>query len=602
MTLSWRHRIPTSSLRSFATWGRERDAESFLARARAFLALGSFLAIAIDPAFPPRFANVAYVLLFLYLIHSLLALTSQRYRRRWMSGLTLHTIDVLWVACIPILIESANRAFFLLFPFLLFVLLAAAYRWGLYETLATGAVCIALLVVGDTVTVLAGPADPHLSPARLGFKDFAERAAALFMTACVVGYLGEEERDFRAKASVIAPLTEKVYSETTVRETMEAALGAVMAIFDAHRAALVVREEKQLRAFLWQAERIPGTQKCVLNWEELETFQQRRYLFSLPGTACYAIRRPERSARPYDLLAVRERGERVGRGSYEFPDYFLDYHVFTSLLVVSFNFGEEKGWSGRLFLFDPRAARARQAELRFLQELVHEAGAAVYTVFRLRRLRSRAGGMERARIARELHDRVIPTLISVEMRINVLLRHATLDSVTGDELSQLQRLLRQEILNVRELMQQIKPAEVGSRTLLENVAELVKKFQRDTGIAATLAPDSKEVSLPPAVSRELLRIVSEALANVWKHSGASNVVVRLVRRNGSCKLVIEDDGRGFDFSGRLSQDELDAARMGPAIIMERVRSIGGELAVESTPGRGSRLEITFAQQQSSAHA
>jgi signal transduction histidine kinase len=57
--------------------------------------------------------------------------------------------------------------------------------------------------------------------------------------------------------------------------------------------------------------------------------------------------------------------------------------------------------------------------------------------------------------------------------------------------------------------------------------------------------------------------------------------------------VVDDDGRGFDFSGRLSQEELDAARKGPVIIKERVRAIGGELSIESAPGRGARLEITF---------
>jgi signal transduction histidine kinase len=60
-------------------------------------------------------------------------------------------------------------------------------------------------------------------------------------------------------------------------------------------------------------------------------------------------------------------------------------------------------------------------------------------------------------------------------------------------------------------------------------------------------------------------------------------------------LVVDDDGHGFDFSGRLTQAELEAERKGPMIIKERVRSIGGELAVESTPGRGARLEIRIPQ-------
>jgi signal transduction histidine kinase len=70
---------------------------------------------------------------------------------------------------------------------------------------------------------------------------------------------------------------------------------------------------------------------------------------------------------------------------------------------------------------------------------------------------------------------------------------------------------------------------------------------------------------------------------------------------GALMLVIEDDGRGFEFSGRLSQAELDQARKGPVILKERVRLINAQLTIESHPGQGSRLEITVPQQREAAH-
>jgi signal transduction histidine kinase len=66
-------------------------------------------------------------------------------------------------------------------------------------------------------------------------------------------------------------------------------------------------------------------------------------------------------------------------------------------------------------------------------------------------------------------------------------------------------------------------------------------------------------------------------------------------------LVIEDDGSGFAFSGRLTQAELDSLGKGPVVIRERVRLIEGELTVESTPGRGSRLEVSIPQQREAAY-
>jgi signal transduction histidine kinase len=62
---------------------------------------------------------------------------------------------------------------------------------------------------------------------------------------------------------------------------------------------------------------------------------------------------------------------------------------------------------------------------------------------------------------------------------------------------------------------------------------------------------------------------------------------------GQRKLLIADDGQGFEFRGRVTQTQLDASHRGPGIIKERVRLIGGELTIDSSPGNWARLEITI---------
>ena len=99
------------------------------------------------------------------------------------------------------------------------------------------------------------------------------------------------------------------------------------------------------------------------------------------------------------------------------------------------------------------------------------------------------------------------------------------------------------------------------------------------------------MDLTPRVCRELARIVQESLVNVRKHSGARHVLVRLAQRAGNLQLTVEDDGKGFSFSGRLSGTELETSGKGPAVIRDRVRLLAGELAIESTPGHGARLEV-----------
>jgi signal transduction histidine kinase len=89
--------------------------------------------------------------------------------------------------------------------------------------------------------------------------------------------------------------------------------------------------------------------------------------------------------------------------------------------------------------------------------------------------------------------------------------------------------------------------------------------------------------------------------NVRKHSKATQVLVRFNASEDGWNLVIEDDGSGFPFAGRLSQLELDSVGKGPVVIGERVRLIEGELTVESNPGRGSRLEVSIPQQRENAY-
>jgi two-component system sensor histidine kinase DegS len=182
------------------------------------------------------------------------------------------------------------------------------------------------------------------------------------------------------------------------------------------------------------------------------------------------------------------------------------------------------------------------------------------------------------------------------MQMDVLRRQegASPDQLAA-ELHRIQLLLRQEVLNLRELMQQMMPVDIGPKQLLDFLAYTVDKFRRDTGIAAAFTSALEEVHLPQRVSVEVARILQEALVNIRKHSGAKNVLVRFDSVDGNLKLIVDDDGRGFGFSGRLTQNDLDSARRGPVVIKERVRSLGGELTIDSGPGRGARLEISFPQ-------
>jgi len=565
--------------------------ERFLAAGRVFLAASSILAISLDPTQPSRYATLAFGLLAAYAVHSLVTLALVRIRRESTPPFrfTVHAIDVLWPALIGFFTEGPNSPFFVLFTF---VLLSAAYRWGFLETMATAAATVVLLFLEALVV---SPGLAHVLEGQYTSHQLIMRAMYLLIVGYLLGFLGEEEKRLQAETAAIARTIARAQAETGVLGALRAVFDEILYFFGARAALLSVREVSTGRAFLWEARRDDPGQELNLVLSELDPARREQYSFDVPGEVWHVFRGAR--ARPdalFDLFALDEEGTRRKDAAWTPPETFLTARGFRSLLGAAINLGNE--WSGCLLIFEPDLAPTRDGAAHFLQTLCHQVTPAIYSIYLTRRLRSRAGAVERARVARELHDGVIQALIGLEMQVDVLRRQATASPHhLAQELSRVQGLLHQEVVNLRELMQQMRPVDVTPKQFLDFLASTVDRFRRDTGISARFVTPLQEVSLLPRVCNELARVVQEALVNVRKHSGAHNVLVRFDAQDGYWMLVVDDDGHGFDFSGRLTQAELEAERKGPMIIKERVRSIGGELAVESTPGRGARLEIRIPQ-------
>jgi signal transduction histidine kinase len=289
----------------------------------------------------------------------------------------------------------------------------------------------------------------------------------------------------------------------------------------------------------------------------------------------------------------------VGRDGRELPtDFSVDPLLETSFAwsrALALAYPAPQGTNARLFLFLPRGERASRVELRDFRASMREGGPAIVNLYLQRRLQSRSAVVERTRISRELHDGVIQALIGAEMQLEVTRRQAdgrVPASLIG-ELMHIQRIIGQEVLNVRDLMQMLKPMDVDAARLVEYLASAVEQFRQRTGIEASFACEVEEIDLSPRVCREIAGIVQEALANVRKHAEATCVLIRLDMHDGDWRITIDDNGRGLDFEGYLSPDEVEAQRKGPVLIKERTRSINGRLAMYSHPGFGTKLEITI---------
>ena len=177
----------------------------------------------------------------------------------------------------------------------------------------------------------------------------------------------------------------------------------------------------------------------------------------------------------------------------------------------------------------------------------------------------------------------LSSMIAIEIQMDVMRRKSVAQaSPLASEFERLQRLIREEVLKHRELAQQMNP--LDSSTFIPFLKETVERFQRETRISARFASELDEVKMPQRVCRELAYIVQQGLVRVRSHNVTQHVLVRLTATDSHWQVTIEDDGR-------VLKDSM-------LVIREHVRLLEGELTVESSPGRGSRLVVTVPQRQS----
>ncbi len=557
--------------------------ERVLAISRVALGLTSLIVDLIHPLSPDPYNQLLILLLVMYCVQNLGFLI-------WMFmnpdiGVTFVKVMQASDVFLPVaLCLFADPPSSLVFVFFLFALMTTAYRFGLYETMLTAVGCSIVLVLQEGIVAL-GPAElGRLLYTQLSVSRLVLHAAFLIMAGFLLGYLAEREKELRAEIA----FTNRLLSLTRVGNRLNEVLTQVSAslakVFGSTSVYALVRQSGSGRMFRWEIALGPQSgaevREIGVSDQELALLRRAPHAFSVQRlnngkTAVYAI---------------DDEGRRVSvSDSAEIP---LAVSDATSAVVLQVDLGRE--WNGRFVLVGGQLGWNRERELRFAQNTLRQVAPALYSIYLFRRLRSRAGAMERARVARELHDTAIQSLISIEMQVDVLRRRSNGHPQTG-ELERIQQLLREEVLNMRELMLSMRPVEIGPEQFLDFVAQLVERFRNDTGLDVRFVSELEEVTLPASACRELVRVVQEGLVNVRKHSGAKSVYVRFGAQNGLWKLVIDDDGHGFPFSGRLTLGELDVLHRGPTVIKERIRAIGGDMVIESSPGHGSRLEITVPQ-------
>ncbi|HEV2290645.1 MAG TPA: sensor histidine kinase [Gemmatimonadales bacterium] len=188
---------------------------------------------------------------------------------------------------------------------------------------------------------------------------------------------------------------------------------------------------------------------------------------------------------------------------------------------------------------------------------------------------------ERARVARELHDDLIQRVAVLASQINLWEGMAPAGGAERAHIGELRSALRELGDEIRGLAHRMHPSVLDRLGLAPALTQLADEVQTHDGLDVTL-----DLADAPAVGAEVAltfyRVAQESLRNVVRHAGAREAAIALHPADGGARLEVRDLGRGFDTSGT-------SGGIGLTSMAERMRLVGGRLAVTSSAGEGTRV-------------
>ncbi len=191
--------------------------------------------------------------------------------------------------------------------------------------------------------------------------------------------------------------------------------------------------------------------------------------------------------------------------------------------------------------------------------------------------------VERRHLARELHDEIGQGLAGLKLLLD------TFERLPADNgrarLSELQTLVQNMLMQVRNLSLDLRPAMLDDLGLLPALLWLFGRYSAQTNVHVTFEHSGVDARFPPAVETAAYRIVQEALTNVARHAGVQEVAVHALAAGDALTLCVKDAGVGFDPTSALVQ----RTNTGLAGMRERALLLGGHFALESAPGAGTQV-------------
>ena len=534
--------------------------------ARAVIATLSLVALVEIPGVQVQ--RISLTFLAVYLTLALAEALVERFAPRTRFRIPL-ALDLAVLIAFVYLTPSVP-AFWFLFPFTVFALAMRGNTRAMLALIGIAAVGIVLRVAIGTPFAWAN------------VWQWAAIGAGTLASGFGMGFLGAREREHLARQQFLERVTSQLQFDRGLTESIRQALGEIALLFGCDQAGLAFRDDELERLFVW---RVNPADRDTGGPETLPLSRAEAFLLdSCEVSLVWDFRNS--GGFGWD----RRSGDRVRVPAV--PDSTCQELNAQSLMAVTMEAAGRP--AGRVMVMNsgPLRRKFSEGDLRWLEQIVRHIGPPLENIFLLRSLRARAIEAERSRISRDLHDGILQTLLSLKIQLNVLGQKMLLKpEQVCDDLASLQETVQQESEELRRMVTDLRPVRIESADMRELMMGFAERFRNEHHLAVDLFIKDRDLRVPDRVCRELFQIYRESLHNIKKHADATHVVVKLEQDEAKVSLVVDDNGRGFSFSGRYASDELDRLRLGPISIKERARGVGGTLTVDSNPGHGARLTV-----------
>lgn len=200
---------------------------------------------------------------------------------------------------------------------------------------------------------------------------------------------------------------------------------------------------------------------------------------------------------------------------------------------------------------------------------------------------------ERKRLARELHDETLQSLIALNQRIMMVKRQAQLDAVQR-ALGEIESMIAQTMQELRRLTRALRPIYLEELGLVAALDTLASEMSETAQIPVQFTTKGKETRLPDHVEIAIFRITQEALSNIMRHAEASHATLKIKFEPNKIAITIADDGKGFTLTKNLS-DLSKEGHFGLLGIYERAELIGAKIDLQSNPNQGTKITLNYFQ-------